>query len=95
MQVGEAKYGKPILDRIIHHDTSMDDAVKCALVSMDSTIRSNVTVGPPIEIVTYPTDSLVMGKYWKLEAEDPYLVDLKTAWDEKLRQAFSEMPRLE
>lgn len=95
MQVGEAKYGKPILDRIIHHDTSMDDAVKCALVSMDSTIRSNVTVGPPIEIVTYPTDSLAMGKYWKLEAEDPYLLDLKTAWDEKLRQAFSEMPRLE
>lgn len=95
LQIGEAKYGKPILDRIIHHDTSIDDAVKCALVSMDSTIRSNVTVGPPIEIVTYLTDSLAMGKYWKLEAEDPYLLDLKNAWDEKLRQAFSEMPRLE
>jgi len=95
MQIGETKYGKPILDRIIHHDTSINDALRCALVSMDSTIRSNVTVGPPIEIITYLTDSLVLEKYRKLEAEDPYLQELKLAWDEKLRQAFGELPMLE
>lgn len=94
LQIGEAKYGKPILDRIIQPSTSLDEAALCALVSMDSTTRSNVTVGPPFEMLCYERDSLRLDRYRCLSEDDPYLLEIKRAWNEKLAQAFAELPRL-
>ncbi len=93
-QVGELKYGKPILDRIIRPDTSLDDAALCALVSMDSTMRSNATVGPPIELLIYETDTMNGGRHIVLQEHDPYLLKLREAWQSSLRAAFNGMPRL-
>lgn len=92
LQVGETKYGKPILDRVITHSTDFHSAVKCALVSMDSTLRSNATVGPPIEVLVYPRDSLGPGLHRILTEDDPYLAELKRAWSENIRQAFDALP---
>jgi len=94
LQIGEMKYGKPILDRVIHPDTSIEDAMRCALVSMDSTMRSNVTVGPPIELAVYRNDTFGINCYRKFESDDPYLLQLKTSWDASLMAAFRELPRL-
>lgn len=95
LQIGETKYGKPILDRIIRPEAPMDAAIRCALVSMDSTMRSNVSVGPPIELNIYTNDSFEPGCYRSLQADDPYLTELKRAWDQKVVQAFRELPELE
>lgn len=95
LQIGETKYGKPILDRIIRPDTDVQAAMRCTLVSMDSTMRSNVTVGPPIEMLVYQTDSLTRGTYHSFSATDPYLQKLRQAWDEKVVQAFNEMPHMD
>jgi len=92
LQIGESKYGKPILDRIITEKTSIAVAARCALVSMDSTMRSNVTVGPPIELLLYKKDSFKLDHHLTLRAEDPYLLELKKVWDEKIKQAFNELP---
>ncbi|MGD8843420.1 MAG: peptidase [Gammaproteobacteria bacterium] len=93
LQIGEVKYGKPILDRIIDKDTSLSEAALCALVSMDSTTRSNATVGPPIEVMIYPADQLRLDDRVVFTADDPYLSDLKLAWDAKLKEAFTELQR--
>lgn len=93
LQIGEAKYGKPILDRIIQPSTGLDEAALCALVSMDSTMRSNVTVGPPIEILCYRRDSLRLQQYRCLQEDDSYLIEIRRAWNEKIAQAFAELPR--
>ena len=90
-QIGEIKYGKPILDRIITRKTSLEQAALCALVSMDSTMRSNATVGPPIDILIYEKDSLSVRRHYMFQAEDPYLLELKAAWDQKLKEAFTEL----
>jgi len=96
LQIGETKYGKPILDRIIRNDTQHEVAMRCALVSTDSTMRSNATVGPPIELLFYKTDSLNGSTvYYRYEENDPYWLTLRTSWDEKIREAFSELPPLE
>jgi putative proteasome-type protease len=94
LQVGENKYGKPILDRIIRSSTDIESAVRCALVSMDSTMRSNATVGPPINLMVYKTDSLSEGCYKSFADNDPYLQLLRKSWDEKVVSAFNEMPSL-
>ncbi len=95
LQIGETKYGKPILDRIIRPDTPWEIAMRCALVSMDSTMRSNATVGPPIELLYYRADSLAEpARYCKFEEADPYLVELRRSWDENIRNAFNELPSL-
>jgi putative proteasome-type protease len=94
LQIGEKKYGKPILDRIVRADTDIDSAVRCALVSMDSTMRSNATVGPPIELLVYKSDSLTEGCYHSFADNHPYLQSLRKSWDEKVIQAFNEMPSL-
>jgi putative proteasome-type protease len=94
LQIGEIKYGKPILDRIVHPDTPVEDAMRCALVSMDSTMRSNVTVGPPIELAVYRKDAYQVGCYRKFESDDPYLLELKASWDARLTAAFSDLPAL-
>jgi putative proteasome-type protease len=93
-QIGEIKYGKPVLDRIITRETSLEEAALAALVSMDSTMRSNATVGPPIDVLIYEKDSFRLNRHFILQADDPYLLEIKAAWDEKLKEAFSELRRL-
>jgi len=96
LQIGETKYGKPILDRIIRPDTPHETAMRCALVSMDSTMRSNATVGPPIELLFYTADSLEEpALYAKLDEIDPYLVKLRKSWDDNIRKAFNDLPSLD
>jgi putative proteasome-type protease len=93
LQIGETKYGKPILDRFITVDTSLEDAARCALVSMDSTMKSNVTVGPPIELLLYQKDLLTLDRYMRLDENHPYLIALRQSWAENLRKAFDALPR--
>jgi putative proteasome-type protease len=93
LQIGESKYGRPILDRIVKRETSLEDAARCAIVSMDSTIKSNATVGPPIEVLVYEKDSFSTDHYIKLEEDDRYLYEIKHSWNEALNKAFSQLPR--
>src|SRR4029079_15502975 len=79
-QIGEVKYGKPILDRIIQRNTSLSDAAKCALISFDSTMRSNVSVGPPIDLLIYRRNSLKKDFTIRLEDDDPYLQAIRDGW---------------
>lgn len=95
LQIGETKYGKTILDRIIDLEMDLDEAARCALISMEATIKSNATVGPPIELLRYQTDSLRFSGYLHLEAEDPYLLELMRAWDARLHEAFEKVPQFE
>jgi len=90
-QIGEVKYGKPILDRIIHHDTSLNDAAKCALISFDSTMRSNVSVGPPLDLMIYRRDSLKPGFTVRLEDDDPYLQAVREGWGGAIHKAFHDI----
>jgi len=92
LQIGESKYGRPILDRILTRETSLEDAARCAIVSMDSTIKSNATVGPPIEVLVYEKDSFRTDHYIKLEEDDSYLHEIKQAWNDALKIAFSQLP---
>lgn len=96
LQVGESKYGKPILDRILAPATSLETAALCALVSMDSTMRSNLTVGPPIEVQVYETDSLVLSpqRYHRFAEDSEFLRELKRSWDARLKEAFAKLPPL-
>ena len=95
LQIGETKYGKPILDRIIRTDTPVETAMRCALVSVDSTMRSNATVGPPLECLFYRRDSLLPQElYCKLEERHSYLSDLRQSWDDNIRLAFENLPPL-
>jgi putative proteasome-type protease len=93
LQIGETKYGKPILDRVIKSDTSLEDAARCALVSMDSTMQSNVTVGPPIEVMLYDRDSLTLNRYLRLTENHPYMTELRASWASSIRSAFDALPR--
>ncbi|MEQ1528287.1 MAG: peptidase [Methylococcales bacterium] len=95
LQIGESKYGKPVLDRIIKMTTPLEEAARCCLVSMDSTIRSNASVGPPVELLIYPKDSFSFDQYFCFEGDDEYLLELKRAWHTKLQQAFAELPRIQ
>ena len=95
LQIGESKYGKPILDRVITAGTSIDDAAKCAIVSMDSTLRSNLSVGPPIELRVYETDALTAGRYLQFGDDDAYLRSLARGWNQKLIEAFTTLPEID
>jgi len=91
LQIGESKYGKPILDRILKPETGLDTAALCALVSMDSTMRSNLTVGPPIELMSYTTNSFNM-QHNVFDADNQYLRELTKSWDNLIVQAFLQLP---
>lgn len=91
-QVGESKYGKPIIDRVVQPSTSLRDAAKCALISMDSTIRSNLSVGMPLDLLIYEANSLNVKTHVSVGIDDPYYQQLRSRWGERLRQAFNEMP---
>ncbi len=95
LQIGEIKYGKPILDRIIHRETELDRAARCALVSMNSTIRSNLTVGPPIDLLIYEKNSLNGGRRLHLAENDPFAKQLSDAWNAGLMHALQNLPRFE
>lgn len=92
LQIGETKYGKPILDRVIRMDTPLEQAARCALVSINSTIRSNLTVGPPVEVLIYTADALDGGRQLSLAEDHPYYRALGEAWNEGLRQALNSLP---
>jgi putative proteasome-type protease len=92
LQIGEIKYGKPILDRVIKRDVSLERAARCALVSMNSTIRSNVTVGPPVELLIYERDSLGEGRRIYFSEDDPYARQLSERWNEGLMKALQDLP---
>ena len=93
LQIGETKYGKPILDRIIKPELPLSDAGRCALVSIDSTIRSNLSVGPPIELLQYKEHSFKLNHHNLFRENDEYLQDLKEAWNTGLQMAFNNLPR--
>jgi putative proteasome-type protease len=95
LQIGESKYGKPILDRIIHPEVSLEDAARCALVSMDSTMRSNVSVGMPVDLLIYQRDSLIEGRRLRFAADTPYYTALRASWSQGLKQVFKGLPRFE
>ena len=93
LQIGECKYGRPILDRGIRYErTSLEDAARYALISLDSTIRSNVTVGPPIDLLVYSKDDLKVKRYRRFPAKDPDLVTYHAHWEQALRRAVQELP---
>jgi putative proteasome-type protease len=91
-QIGETKYGKPILDRVITPSTGLVDAAKCTLVSFDSTMRSNISVGPPIDLLVYERDSLRIVLRRRLLEDDEYFEMIHTKWGEGLRRVFAELP---
>ncbi|MGK7906960.1 MAG: peptidase [Synechococcus sp.] len=95
LQIGEVKYGKPILDRTITYDTPLEDIAKCALLSIDSTMKSNITVGPPINLMMYRKDDLRIHNKLTLRLGDPYLAKMRRLWEKSVRQAFESMPNVE
>lgn len=90
-QVGESKYGKPVLDRVLTPDTPLDEAAKCALVSMDSTLKSNLSVGLPLDLVVYEAGRLATDKIVCIDEENPYFRALRSSWGERLRQVFDSI----
>lgn len=93
-QTGEAKYGKPIIDPVITPSTSLTDATKCVLVSFDSTMRSNLSVGMPIDLVCYERDSLKLEMRRRFEQGDSYFTALSEEWSEGVRGVFKQLPAL-
>lgn len=93
LQIGEHKYGKPILDRAIRHDIDLYDALKLGLISMDSTIRSNLSVGMPIDFAVYRRDALKSEMIHRIEPGDSYFHDLQDRWSNALKAAHKAIPR--
>ncbi len=91
-QIGETKYGKPILDRVIHPNTTLKNAIKCAMVSFDSTMRSNISVGLPIDLVSLRQDSLRLDLQHHITEDDPYFSQISSRWCEGLRAVFDALP---
>lgn len=92
IQTGETKYGKPIIDRVINPDTSLSDGAKCVLISFDSTMRSNLSVGMPIDLICYERDSLEVRMRRRFEDGDTYFSSLHQGWSDGIRQIFAELP---
>jgi putative proteasome-type protease len=93
LQVGETKYGRPILDRGVRFDkTTLADAARYALISLDSTMKSNATVGPPIDLLMYRAGELDLRRRRRLEADDPLLTAIRSQWDRALREAIQTLP---
>lgn len=90
-QVGESKYGKPVLDRVITPDTPLDEAAKCALVSMDSTLKSNLSVGLPLDMVVYEANSFRSDKVICIDHDNPYFQMMHNNWGKKLREVFDSI----
>lgn len=91
-QIGETKYGKPILDRVIKPDTPLDEAIKCVLVSFDSTMRSNLSVGLPIDLACYSESHFDLNLVQHITDDDPYFSQISRRWSEGLRGVFASLP---
>lgn len=87
-QIGEAKYGKPIIDRIINPSTGLDEAAKCALISMDSTLRSNISVGLPLDLMIYKADSLAVSHFVTIDEKNQYYKMIHDTWGQQLKSVF-------
>ncbi len=92
LQIGETKYGKPILDRGFNYETELTDAVKFGIISIDATMKSNVSVGPPIDILCYETDSLQASMRTRLDEDDPYLEEISRKWQHGIVHLVNQMP---
>ena len=90
-QVGESKYGKPILDRVLAPDTPLDEAAKCALVSMDSTLKSNLSVGLPLDLLVYRAGSLLCDQVVCIDEQNPYFKMIHSTWGQRLRDVFESI----
>ena len=95
LQIGETKYGRPILDRTLNYETPLEAVAKCALLSIDSTMKSNISVGPPINIVMYEANTFTLRNQLQLRLGDPYLDKMRKLWEESLKQAFEHMPNID
>lgn len=95
LQIGEHKYGKPILDRAARYDTPLYDAIKLVLVSMDSTLRSNLSVGLPIDLLVYRKDACRVDLRRRIHGDDPYFRQISEQWSSALREAYLAIPRPE
>jgi putative proteasome-type protease len=91
-QIGESKYGKPIIDRVVKPRTSMAEAMKCALVSFDSTMRSNLSVGLPLDIALVKRDALRVTFRHRVDTDDAYFASIRQGWSQGLRKVFNELP---
>jgi len=91
-QIGEHKYGKPILDRMIKPDTSLSDAAKAVCVSMDSTLRSNLSVGMPLDLLAVARDSFTPLHEKRIEKDDPYFLSISSMWGDSLKEAVHALP---
>ena len=91
-QIGESKYGKPIIDRTIRRSSSLKEATKCALVSMDSTIRSNLSVGLPLDLVIIKRDQLQVARHMNIDEDNVYFSSIRNRWSHALREAFVQLP---
>jgi putative proteasome-type protease len=90
-QAGESKYGKPVLDRMISPTTPLDEASKCALVSMDSTLKSNLSVGLPLDLLVYQNDSLKCDQVVCIDEQNPYFQMIRGSWGHRLREVFESL----
>lgn len=91
-QIGESKYGKPILDRVVGDDLTLDEVAKCCLISMDSTMKSNLSVGLPLDLLCYEAGSLRVTRHQRIDASDPYFAGIRERWGRHLRKVFDELP---
>ncbi|HEU4622740.1 MAG TPA: proteasome-type protease [Burkholderiaceae bacterium] len=91
-QIGEAKYGKPIIDRVVTCSTPLDEAAKCALISMDSTLRSNISVGLPLDLLVYEVNTLQVTRFTQIDRNNQYFAMIQNTWGQRLRQVFGEIP---
>ncbi|MDB5764856.1 MAG: peptidase [Herminiimonas sp.] len=87
-QIGEAKYGKPIIDRVITPSTPLDEAAKCALISMDSTLRSNISVGLPLDLLIYEADTLAVTRFVTIDEKNQYFQMIRNTWGKQLKSVF-------
>ena len=95
LQIGETKYGKPILDRMINKNTPIGDSARVALLSLDSTMRSDLTVGPPIDFVVYKKDQMHLNYQGRYRLKSPYFKELSDTWAQKLSEAVHSLPQFD
>jgi len=91
-QIGESKYGKPVIDRVVTPNTPLQEAAKCALISMDSTLKSNLSVGLPLDLMVYEVDSLKVDKLINIDDSNAYFRMIRSSWGQRLRDVFDSIP---
>lgn len=91
-QIGESKYGKPVIDRVVTPVTPLQEAAKCALISMDSTLKSNLSVGLPLDLMVYEANTLKVDKLINIDEGNAYFRMIRTSWGQRLRQVFDSIP---